>query len=142
AMALALSAGLIGLLMLGVSDLAVVALFPPLVLALAVGSGPVQRACASAPIFFLGELSYAIYLLHTRFMRFRDVLDAKLTPFAHGAAPVIASLVVYALLLLTAWIAFRALEQPARAWLRKAERLVPMRLAEAGPAPMPGAAKH
>ncbi|MGH7044004.1 MAG: acyltransferase family protein [Acetobacteraceae bacterium] len=125
---LLLAAGIIGFMAAGDYDLAVVALFPPLVLALAVGKGPVQRFCALPPIFLLGELSYAIYLLHSRFIRVRDVLEAKLHPLASAAAPVIANLLVYALIVAVAWVLYSGLERPARAWVRKAERLIPQRL--------------
>lgn len=138
--ALAIAACLVALMAGGGTDLAVAALFPPLVLALAVGKGPVQRFCAWTPIFFLGELSYAVYLLHTRLMRVRDVLEPKLHGVLGAAAPAAASLVVYALLLLGAWALYRGLERPARAWVRKAERLIPSRIPAGDVSPLPGAA--
>lgn len=48
------------------SDLAIVALLPLLLISLAHGRGPVQAFLGWRPMFILGELSYAIYLLHPR----------------------------------------------------------------------------
>jgi peptidoglycan/LPS O-acetylase OafA/YrhL len=143
--ALGLSVLLLGLMTFGNSDLLIVAVFPPLVLALAVGTGPVQRLCACPPIFLLGELSYAIYLLHSRMIRFRDLLDAKLAGVAGAAAPALASFIMFMILLGVAWVAYRGLERPARNWVRKAEKFVPARLpdgrpSEGRPAAVPGAA--
>ena len=119
-----IAGGIAALLMRPGTDLFLVALFPPMVLALALGTGPVQRFFGCAPVFLAGELSYAIYLLHARFLRPRDVLDAKLIPLFGEAAPVITMIAIYAALLIGAWLAFRWLEKPSRAYVRRAERLI------------------
>lgn len=107
------------------TDLFLVALFPPLVLALAVGGGPLQRLCGSPPIFLLGELSYAIYLLHTRLFRVRDGFDGHLHHFLGGLTPAVASIFAYVVLLGASWIAYRYLETPARSLVRRVERWIP-----------------
>jgi peptidoglycan/LPS O-acetylase OafA/YrhL len=119
-----LTAAIVLLLMIPRSDLAVAALLPPFILTLGVGRGPVQAVLASRPAVLAGELSYAIYLMHARFVRFRDVLEARLAPLLGSLAPVITVVVVYAALLLTAWLAYRYIEKPARGWVRHAEVLL------------------
>lgn len=107
------------------SDLLLVALFPALVLALALGAGPVPSFFACAPVFLAGELSYAIYLLHQRFMRPRDILFAKLLPITGPAAAITSAVILYTGLLVASWLAYRLLERPARSFVRRAERLIP-----------------
>lgn len=107
------------------SDLAIVALLPAFIITLGVGRGPVQRLLGSPPVFFAGEISYALYLLHARFVRVRDGLDAKLTPMLGTAAPVVTCIVVWGTLLVAAYLAFRIIEKPARAHVRRLEALIP-----------------
>lgn len=122
---LLLALAIVGLLFLPRSDLAIVALLPPFIVVLGVGRGPVQRVLGSPVLFLAGEISYALYLLHTRFVRFRAVLEAHLTPLLGSAAPGVTCAVVYGLLLTASWLAYRYVEKPARAWVRHAEYLVP-----------------
>jgi peptidoglycan/LPS O-acetylase OafA/YrhL len=122
---LALAAAIVGLLMVPGADLAIVALLPAFIIVLGVGAGPVQRMMACTPVFFAGDISYAVYLLHTRFVRVRDTLDAHLAPVLGGLAPLAASATVYAVLILASWIAYRFLERPARSYVRRFEHYIP-----------------
>jgi peptidoglycan/LPS O-acetylase OafA/YrhL len=136
---LLLAAAIVALLCWHGTDLAIVALLPAFIVTLGVGRGPVQAVLGSPLLFLAGEISYALYLLHTRFVRFQQVLDAKLAPHLGAAAPLVTCVVMYGVLLMMAWLAFRFIEKPARSWLRRAERLVP-----SGPLqhPAPVAASH
>jgi peptidoglycan/LPS O-acetylase OafA/YrhL len=99
-----LAAAIVGLLMWPGSDLGIVALLPPLIVTLGVGGGPLRRALGSVPVFFAGEVSYAVYLLHSRFVRLRDGLDVKLTTMLGSIAPIVTCVLVYGMLLVAAWI--------------------------------------
>lgn len=127
-----LAAAIIALLMVPYADLAVVALMPACIIVLGVGAGPVQRAMACAPVLFAGDISYALYLLHTRFVRVRDIVDAHLTPILGGLAPLATCAAVYGTLLLLSWMAYRFLEKPARSYVRHFERYIPRDTAAAG----------
>ncbi len=121
--ALALSA--IALAFLPQSDLGIVLLLPPLVVALAVGKGCAARLCAMPFAFFLGEISYGIYLLHSQFLRVRWLGGAALARYMPPIwADVISLCALYACVLLAAWLAYRFLERPARRFMRRAEAWV------------------
>lgn len=118
----ALTLGLIALAFIPGSDVAIVALLPALVLALAVGKGWMARLCSVPAIFFLGEISYAIYLLHSQFLRMRWIGPPILERFLPYHAAEIGSLILlYGAVIVSAWLAYRFLERPARRFLRRAE---------------------
>ncbi len=107
------------------TDLAVVLLFPPLVLCLACGTGPAARVLASRPAHALGILSYSIYLLQVPLVVLRapGVLVARaegwLAPYgllqgAHGRLALF-----YGLLLAASVVSWLAVERPARLLLRR-----------------------
>lgn len=59
-----LAAALLALLHLGTSDLLVILLFPPLILAAVANTGRPARFLNIAPLVWLGEVSYSLYLFH------------------------------------------------------------------------------
>ena len=59
-----LALAIVLLLFIPSTDLAVVFLFPAAVLALSCDAGPVRRVLSTGPLVLLGDLSFAIYLLH------------------------------------------------------------------------------
>jgi peptidoglycan/LPS O-acetylase OafA/YrhL len=131
-----ISAGLalatLGLLFVPHSDAALYLLFPPLVLALAVGQGGAIKLLGCGPIHFLGVLSYGIYLLHSRaqpvwnhLVLFRPSRDAVVR---HLVATSLTGCLVIGL----AWICHAAIEAPARRAIRLALDPKP---AVAAPAP-------
>ncbi len=129
AFALCLTVLLLLLLTRSYTDVLVVACLPPLILSLAVGKGLITRLCASRVVFFLGEISFSLYLLHSQFLRVRRFAGAMLEKFLPAPlADGLALLVLYASLVLCSWLAYRFLERPARNFLRRAEGLL-------GPAP-------
>jgi peptidoglycan/LPS O-acetylase OafA/YrhL len=75
------------LLLLGVlyADLAVVALFPLLLISLASGNSLPARLLSSPVAMFLGTLSYGIYIVHQLMTPLMIWLHARLA--AHGTAP-------------------------------------------------------
>lgn len=106
----------------GLPDLAVVALFPPLVLHLSANRGVPARLLANSALVRLGELSYALYLLHPLLER----PGQNLADWLYGVMPtvpafVLAGTVISTVLLTLAAGAFRWIEQPGRRLLRRAE---------------------
>jgi peptidoglycan/LPS O-acetylase OafA/YrhL len=110
---------LLGGLVVGVSDLLLYPLLPLLVLHLVAGRGPVAAALAWTPVWQLGVLSYAIYMLHPMLAPPLQSLSATLgsaaPPFIAAA---IAALLVGTVLLMLSWLAYRYIEEPGRRWVR------------------------
>ncbi len=94
----------------------------PLVIAVALSVTPVARILGARPLTYLGEISYAVYMLHVplqmivlSFVRARNIT----LPTGH---PAMLAMFLGALLLLSALV-HRTFEVPARSWLRR--RLLP-----------------
>lgn len=134
---LAIGAVLLVLLGSPAPDLAVVALFPPLVLHLASAKrGVPVRLFASPLMVWAGVLSYAIYLLHPVFepalYGLADLLGRRIPGLA--AAAISGSLMVACLLALSAFVHF-AIERPGRRWVMQLlKRPVAVRRADQGSA--------
>jgi peptidoglycan/LPS O-acetylase OafA/YrhL len=90
--------------------------------------GAVRRLFSVPPARWLGKLSYSIYLWHA-------VLIAVLTHRIAEGSPV--RLVAVAMSLPIAWVSFRFVEQPVRAWVRQVSAQVPAR-----PGLVPAAPEH
>jgi peptidoglycan/LPS O-acetylase OafA/YrhL len=91
-----------------------------LILGLSRNDGPLARLLAWAPIFFLGEISYSIYLTHGVAQRVLKIV----LPAEHFAASSLAVRAVILLLYVAALFAlslgiYYAVERPARKWLRR-----------------------
>lgn len=116
---------------LAVADL----LFAAMVLLFARAQGPISRVLLTAPFRWLGVLSYALYMVHGLvFGRVFDVLAAAQHQFggrwvsAHlgggdmlllsPLGSTLAALAMLAVALAAAWLAWRFVEWPARAWSR------------------------
>lgn len=114
----------------GMPDLAIVALFPALVLCLASNNGMPARLFSNASMVRLGELSYAIYLSH-------PLLQAPMDAACQGLERVLpvlpAVLLSRGAALAVAWVVagaiYRWIERPGRQVLRNFE---PMRRVAAG----------
>lgn len=115
--------GVLGVLVLmlggGARDLVVAALFPLLILCLSTNQGIPARLFSHPIIFCLGNLSYAIYLLHPLFQGPAQPLTAALAKIVpHAAAVVLAAALITGALLGTAAAANAWIERPGRALLR------------------------
>ncbi len=97
-------------LMLGrVHDLLIYPLLPVIVLGLHVGRGALWARFAAGPVYQLGVLSYAIYLVHVVLLRY--------VPLGWGPRPL--ELAAYcAVVLAVALLAHHAVERPGRRLLR------------------------
>ena len=96
-----------GLAMAGAPDLFVAGLFGPLVLCIARAAGPLRAILGAAPVVWLGEISYSLYLWHHFLIDHLNGWGAAITtPVAVGLA---LCLIVGVAALSRRWI-----EQPAR----------------------------
>ena len=114
---------LLGLLLLAwVSrgpDVLIYALFPPLVLCLAVNRGRVAWLFACWPVYWLGLLSYAIYLLHFQFRALLWILEGTFAShLPNPLATMLAAAFTYAAVIGTAFACYRLIEVPARNLVR------------------------
>jgi peptidoglycan/LPS O-acetylase OafA/YrhL len=115
---------LLALLCLHRTDVAAVATAALLILALAADSGAavIGRLLASPPIFFLGEISYSIYLLHLQEFRVRRLVESHLLRYLRPQlADVLALLAFFAVLFASASLTYFFLEKPARDFFKRRE---------------------
>ena len=115
---------LAGLLGAGAPDLAIYPVFPVLVLCLACTRS--TNMFAARPLVWLGEISYALYLLHIFLLHPLDVTRAAARDvLPAGQADVVAPVLMFGLLLAASHLAYRHIEKPGRALiLRLGTRLL------------------
>lgn len=101
-------------------DLALYPLFCALVLCLACGTGLPVSVFGTAPLLWLGEISYALYLLHIFLLHPVDLArDATGLFLPRGWADGVTALLIGAILLAASDLTNRWVEQPVRAAVRK-----------------------
>jgi peptidoglycan/LPS O-acetylase OafA/YrhL len=110
------------LLAIGAPDLALYPVFPALVLCLATARG--STVFAHPRLVWLGEISYALYLLHIFLLHPLDVARAgarlALPP---NWADMVATAGIFAVLLAGSDIAYRRVEKPGRALIMRLSTL-------------------
>jgi peptidoglycan/LPS O-acetylase OafA/YrhL len=104
----------------GVHDLLTYPLFALLVLGLFGNRGRVGRLFACWPVYWLGMVSYSIYLLHPYLVVPRSALDARL----HDLLPapwsgLITAATIYTVLFAASTLAYHGIEEPGRRWVRR-----------------------
>lgn len=112
---------------IGVSDFLLIPLLALTILGVAVSIGPFASALGSAPMVWLGEISYSLYMTH--FVVFsvaeHPALGLGITTWP-WMARMAALAVTIAICLATAWVMFELVERPMRTRLRNsAGRLAP-----------------
>ena len=103
----------------GVHDLLIYPLFALLVLGLFANRGYVGWLFGCRPVYWLGMVSYSIYLLQPYLVTPRSTLDASLQRLLpEPAAGIVTALAIYGLLALASTPAYRLIEEPGRRWVR------------------------
>ena len=99
--------------------------FPLLIATLAVGRGRIARAVASPLPYFLGTISFSIYLLHNLFRPIELELLYAVHPQPLGTPAALALAALGSLSVIpVAWLAYVAVERPGRRWVRGFATLV------------------
>jgi len=110
----------------GVHDLVIYPLFALLVLGLFGNRGYVGRIFACRPVYWLGVVSYSVYLLHPYLVAPRSALDVSLQGLLPEPwAELITSAAIYAVLLAASTLAYHAIEEPGRRWVRQMRAAIP-----------------
>jgi peptidoglycan/LPS O-acetylase OafA/YrhL len=119
ALGCAILAGMAGLAVVGAPDLYVVGLAGPLVVSVALCDGPLKRVLSFAPVVWLGEISYSVYLLHHFIIdRFKDAGGEITTAWR--------TVLLLAVICALASITYVWIERPARrAAVRMVDGLIP-----------------
>jgi peptidoglycan/LPS O-acetylase OafA/YrhL len=111
------------LLHLGAADLGIIALFPLLILTAVRNTGCCARLLNSAPLLWLGDISYSLYLLHwfvlflvTEVTRLIPRIDLASLPLGTSLS-LMAAMIGVSLTLAT--LSFRCVEVTGRRWLRE-----------------------
>lgn len=101
------------------TDFAVVALSPLLILSLAADTTAPARVLASRPLYFLGEISYSVYLVQGLIALWVNKLDLYLLNRQIGHPRLSAATCGILVTILTSLVAYRWVEIPGRRWGRK-----------------------
>ena len=113
-------AGVVVLMFIHGSDVALVLLFVPLVIALASGRSLTARTMETAVVYWLGLISYSIYLVHRIvFDEARDPIFRALGSLHVPHAYTLCNLLTFTLLLLLSTACFYGIEKPGRDWSRR-----------------------
>jgi peptidoglycan/LPS O-acetylase OafA/YrhL len=111
------------LLHLGAPDLAIIPLFPLLILAAVRNTGRFSPLLNSPPLVWLGDISYSLYLLHWFVLFITTEIARRLPGLDFAKLPLAPSLVLIAVLiavsLALATLSFRFIEVTGRIWLRQ-----------------------
>ena len=99
------------------SDVALVVLFGVLIFSCSTDTGIVARFLGWTPIYFLGEVSYSLYLIHEIVVR-TDKFVFKHRYSSSYITPINVCVYILCLLVLS-WISYRFIEIPSRSYLRK-----------------------
>ena len=118
-LALAATLGLLVALSVPGSDLADLALFVLLVAALATDRGAIAALLGWGPIYWLGTVSYSIYLVHEPILQ---LVRGQIPPGVHGLAALALDVAVWGGVLAVSALTYAGIERPARRWLNRPAR--------------------
>ena len=101
-------------------DLLAAAGFPVAVAALACNDGRIKRVMSMRALYFLGEISFSIYLVHDPLRALALASLRFVHPFPIGAAPALGFGLLSSLLVIPpAWLAYVVIERPGRRFVRR-----------------------
>ena len=107
------------LLFLPNNDIVLVFLFCVLIFSLSTDTGVIAQLLSSAPIYFLGEISYSLYLIHAILVRADKNLYKRLLIYDIQYLNVINVVIFFIALILFSYIGYKFVEIPSRNFLRK-----------------------
>ena len=97
----------------------------PLLIVVLSGRNFMAQAFATRVPYFLGEISYAVYLAHGSFLRIRRLghahLDGKI---GEHDTTILCAVLFYPLVIVTACILYKYVEKPGRRHIRNLESLI------------------
>jgi peptidoglycan/LPS O-acetylase OafA/YrhL len=132
AVAMAVLAALLAGFARGAHDLVVYPLFPLLVVSLDANRGVASRAFSWPPIYWLGLVSYSVYLLHLYLLAPHHALLEWLRPhIGAGMAHAVTALLTFGTLAGVAALTYRWIEVPGRQWLPQPRRAPRQKMAMA-----------
>lgn len=107
-------------LAIGAYDLLIYPLFALLVLGLYGNRGLCGRLFGWRPFYWLGTVSYSLYLLHPFLVLPRRQMDAALQAWIPASwSYALTSVAIYALVFAASDVSYRLIEQPGRRWLSR-----------------------
>lgn len=109
-----LAATAIGLLCVQDTDIAVVLIFPVLIIALSCQHNIVARILSSKAVYMLGVWSYSIYLLHHPFVAFQYQLGGLLHSISIPGAAAISTIATLAAVVTLSYYCHKGIESPGR----------------------------
>ncbi len=116
---------LIGLMAANQPDLVIYPFLPLLVLSLYGNRGRAAWLFSGRAVYMLGVLSYSIYLVHEQFLVLLTQLQKRLLPYMPAlSANTLAAVITYSLILVTANVSYRVIENPGRQWFKRFARKV------------------
>jgi peptidoglycan/LPS O-acetylase OafA/YrhL len=110
-----------GLALLLKQDLLAAILFCPIVIAFARNDGLPARLLNWRPLYFLGVISFSLYLVHDAFRPVALLLLQRLSPQPVSVPVAFGLTLLWSLLIIPfAWVTYAAIERPGRAYVRAA----------------------
>lgn len=104
-------------------DLWIYPLFPPLVLGLYGNRGAIGRMLGGGAVYWLGLVSYSIYLVHPYLvLPKRDLATLLAGALGHVPADIAASVAAFTAVLVLSGASYRLIEEPGRRALNRAAR--------------------
>lgn len=100
------------------ADFVIYLLIVVLILCLSTDHGPLSSFFGSPPIYFLGTISFAIYLTHYRALGIWTFLDGRFDDYGEMFGNVVATLLSGLIVIGLAWLLHVAIEKPCRQLLR------------------------
>ena len=113
-------AGIVALMFIHGSDVVLALLFVPLVLTLASGPSLTGRLMETAVVYWLGLISYSVYLVHQLvFDQVRSPVSQALTGLHVPHPYTVSMLLTFGVVLLVSTLCFYGIEKPGRDWSRR-----------------------
>ena len=114
-----LSASVVGLLFVRNSDIAVVTVFPALIIGLSHERSIVAKILGSKPVWAIGVWSYSIYLIHLPFVVFRHVLAVLFAAFSIPGAAAISTITTLIAVVTLSYYSYNGIEKTGREFVQK-----------------------